>query len=265
MSNTKTTTTTASAEAPPVAVSPADESAGPASVSLAVAWGSHVGYRRDNNEDGHLADPDRRLFAVADGLGGRPAGEVASALTLEAVSTHVTVAALAGDPIDRVLVDAIDRANDAVLQQAGSDDEHTGMGSTVVVCHVTDDGRAVVLHAGDSRAFLLRERRLARLTIDHVRIRGRRRLLSRYVGRAGGAAPDVTQVVTEPGDRLLLCTDGLTDMLAQDVIAWLLMVPDPQEAVDGLVAAALEAGGGDNVTMVLVDLPAPEGDEAATA
>lgn len=251
-----------------VAAPAADTVAPPAPTAVAdvvevvfkAAWRTHIGHKRDNNEDSVLFDPDRQLFAVADGLGGRPAGELASALTIQSLkATGATPggvqAATAG------LVDAIGRANAAVLLEGEADEGHTGMGSTVVACHVTAEGRVIIIHSGDSRAYLRRDGRLARLTLDHVRVRSNRRLLSRCVGRARGADPDVTQLVTEPGDRLLLCTDGLTDMVGDDVIGWLLREPDPDAAADALVEAALSAGGGDNVTVVVVDRFLPDDDK----
>ena len=229
---------------------------------LLAAWRTHVGHKRDNNEDSVLFDATRRLFAVADGLGGRPAGELASALTIQTLKNHVHPTD--GDPhrVASAITGAICLANDAVLGQADADEERTGMGSTVVACHVMPSGAAIVAHSGDSRAYLFRHGDLGRVTLDHVRIRANRRLLSRCVGRTRGADPDVTQLVTEPGDRLLLCTDGLTDMLADDVIGWLLLEPEPDAAADALVDAALRAGGHDNVTVVVIDRCSPD-DEVA--
>ncbi|HEX9888910.1 MAG TPA: protein phosphatase 2C domain-containing protein [Nitriliruptorales bacterium] len=224
-------------------------------VPLDVACATHVGYKREHNEDRQLVDEQRRLFAVADGMGGPPAGEVASALTIAALDATVTVDALTGEVECRTLVDAIDRANRDVLDDASEHEDRQGMGSTVVACHVTWDGIAVIAHSGDSRAYLLRHDAVARLTHDHVRVAKRRRLLTRCVGRQRGAAPDVIEVVTEPGDRLLLCSDGLTDMLEDGVITWLLRSAQAaQDAADQLVAAALEAGGRDNVTVIVVDV-----------
>lgn len=224
-------------------------------VPLEVCSGTHVGYKREHNEDALLVDEQRRLFAVADGMGGPPAGEVASACTIAALDTHLTADALTSDAECRVLVDAIDHANRDVVQDAAEHEERQGMGSTVVACHVTWDGIAVVAHSGDSRAYLQRRGEIARLTHDHVRLVKRRRLITRCVGRPRGARPDVIEVVTEPGDRLILCSDGLTDMLEDDVIAWLLRsAPSARGAVDQLIEAALEAGGRDNVTVVVVDV-----------
>lgn len=227
----------------------------PAALVLVQATGTHVGHKREHNEDALLADPERRLYAVSDGMGGRPAGEVASATTIATLDEILTGEALAAAAPCQAVVGAIDAANAAVLAEGLADAERHGLGATVVALHVTPAGRGVVAYSGDSRAYLARQGQLDRLTRDHVLVKDRRRLLRRCVGRPKGPLPDVAELALEPGDRVLLCSDGLTDMVSDEVIARLMLAAaEPQAAVDALIEAALEAGGRDNVTVIVLEV-----------
>lgn len=227
----------------------------PAPLTLAHAIGTHVGYKREHNEDALLADPERQLYAVSDGMGGRPAGEVASATTTATLDLILTAEILSSGAPCQAIVGAIDAANAAVLAEGLADPERHGLGATVVVCHVAPDGLGVVASSGDSRAYLVRQGQLDRLTRDHVLVKDRRRLLRRCVGRPKGAAPDVTELSLEASDRLLLCSDGLTDMVTDEDIARLMLAAsEPQAAVGALIEAALEAGGRDNVTVIVIEV-----------
>ena len=230
-----------------------------------------VGKARPNNEDALLAGTgrDERLFVVADGMGGHEAGEVASFLA---------VATLERLCPDGSLVGAIRRA-DRTIFVCRDDGEFAGMGTTVVALRFREDGshnrdaehglEAEVAHVGDSRAYLLRAGRLRRLTEDHsiaaeltaseaqisTRVATRRNALTRALG-TGTASVESTTFEAWPGDRVLLCSDGLSDAIAEKEIARVLATfpGDPEKAAHGLVTAALEAGGPDNVTVVIVDL-----------
>lgn len=220
-----------------------------------VAARTHRGHVRSRNEDSLLADPDRHLFVVADGLGGHTAGDVASQIVVNSLDRELDAAELdsAGSLPDR-LVKALLEAHGDVAEEARANPQYRGMGTTAVVARVAADGSSVALaHAGDSRAYLLRGDRLERLTADHVSPGIFGRALTQALGTEGPIDPDGAEVPLEAGDRLLLCSDGLTDMLDDQRIGRILADGSAQEACDALVQAALDRGGVDNVTVVVVD------------
>jgi PPM family protein phosphatase len=234
---------------------------------------TNAGKARPNNEDALLTGMgrDERLFVVADGMGGHEAGEVASFLA---------VATLQRLWPEGSLVEAIRRADQTIFA-CRDDGEFAGMGTTVVALRFREDGshnrdgehglEAEVAHVGDSRAYLLRAGQLRRLTEDQsvaaglvrsgamastrVAVQPFGNALTQSLG-TGTAAVESTRFEAWPGDRILLCSDGLSDAVAEKEIARVLETfpGDPQKAAHGLVAAALEAGGPDNVTVVVVDL-----------
>lgn len=247
-----------------------------------------TGRVRDGNEDSLLSLPEAGLFAVADGMGGHAAGEVASRLAVEALE-----AALAGDggsdrpapPDAERMVGAIREANRAIRRDAGEHPERSGMGTTVTALALAADGRWRIGHVGDSRAYRLRDGDLRQLTVDHswvgkrvaegelTKEEARRHPMSSVLERALGTSAEVEVDVEEgdarPGDLLLLCSDGLSDMLPDPEIESLLAGTPAggaagrrsaedtgaaalEDAVDRLVDAANRAGGEDNVSVVLV-------------
>ena len=209
-----------------------------------VAYRTEVGHVRQRNEDALLARPERGMVAVADGLGGHPAGDVASKTAISSLDE----AALTGESSEQDRRSATQAAHEAVLAAADEEPGRASMGTTVVVA-VIDGASARVLHVGDSRAYLLDpEGRLCALTQDH----GVNGYLSQALGLDRAVEPDVTEAGCPPGSRLLLCTDGLTNMVDDPSIAQLLGRGDAQQACDGLVEAALANGGIDNVTVVVV-------------
>lgn len=214
---------------------------------MRVGAASDVGLVRAANEDAFLVTPETGVVAVADGLGGHAAGEVASATAVDSLR-----AALAGLPeaaerdVATRLADAVQEAHRAVVE-GGRDPARSGMGTTVVVAHVRP-GRAWVVHVGDSRAYLLGPAGLVPLTRDH----GAGGMLTQALG-LGDVVPEAVELKTAPGDRLLLCTDGLTGTTDEAEIARLLAQGEPQGACDALVEAALRGGGIDNTTVVVVD------------
>ncbi len=240
--------------------------AGPAGQASPPAFGARtdVGRVRATNEDRFVARPP--LFLVADGMGGQNAGEVAAAITadlLEAAAAEGTVRTVAD------LAEALGRANAAVWRRAGTDRTLEGMGTTCTAMIVAGP-RVFVAHVGDSRAYLLRAGDLRQLTIDHTLMQrlvdeGRlqpadiashpqRSVIIRAIGAAADVAPDRLVVELEPRDRLLLCSDGLSGAVtAQDIQTVLAGDQDPQVAAERLVDLANAAGGGDNVTAVVVD------------
>jgi protein phosphatase len=230
---------------------------------LQVGAATDIGQVRDHNEDGYLVDHDVGLIAVADGMGGHRGGEVASAAALEALR----VAFVAGAPID----EAVGVANDAVHEQSVADPNLRGMGTTLTAGSFDDEGRLVLGHVGDSRAYLARDGELERVTTDHSLVEEliqageltpeeaerdpRRSQITRAVGLEPGVDVDVIEVDLRDGDRLLLCSDGLTTMVGEDEINTLLAdEPDAATAAARLVDAANAAGGVDNITVVVIDV-----------
>lgn len=251
---------------------------------LAWAAASHPG-RRASNEDSYCARPDLGLFVVADGMGGHAAGEVASRVAVEVIEAFVaeTAGASATDtwplpyePQHSVTVNrlktAFRLANRRIGVQAAETEGLKGMATTASAVLLAG-AIAAVAHVGDSRVYLLRQGGLQRLTRDHswVEEQVRAGALSAdaarnhpwrsVVTRALSGAPevdvDVTEVPLEPGDRLLLCSDGLFAVTADERIGRLLGEPEPLPAVcDRLVRAANDEGGPDNVTTLVLQLDA---------
>ncbi len=222
-----------------------------------------TGLTRTGNEDGLLIEPP--LYAVADGMGGHRAGEVASRVALEELLANAP-ARLDAKALGR----AVRAANRAVIAAAAKSRTRTGMGTTITAA-IVDGTNIAIAHVGDSRAYLLRDGRLERLTDDHsmvadliregaltedeARFHPQRSVITRALGSDPNMLADVFEVEGAVGDRLLLCTDGLTGMLADDYIAEILdLERDPQKAVETLVDAANRAGGYDNITVVVIDL-----------
>jgi PPM family protein phosphatase len=219
-----------------------------------------VGRGRPENEDSILVDPDGGLYAVADGMGGHRAGEVASATAIEALKA----AYLGGQRVDQ----AVAAANAAVFAKAAEDAALRGMGTTLTAVAL-QNSTAVLGHVGDSRAYLMRDGAVTQVTDDHSLVEqlvreGRltpeeaqkhpqRAIITRALGVDPNVEVDTYRVDLKPGDRLLICSDGLTNMLSDDTIAQTLRRhADPQQAADTLVDMANQAGGDDNITVVLV-------------
>lgn len=241
------------------------------SVRLLVASRSDVGRLRPGNEDAFLVVDEMQLVAVADGMGGHQAGEVASATAIDALRAGLE----RGDSIDG----AITGANDAVVAQAAADLALRGMGTTMTA-GILHDSALRIGHVGDSRAYLLRAGELRQVTTDHsvvaeliaageltedeALVDSRRAMITRALGIDTTVDVDVFDVGLEPGDRFLFCSDGLTTMIRDGAIAEILASEDDRErAADELVNAANIAGGADNITVVIVDVV--EIDDVGTA
>jgi protein phosphatase len=213
---------------------------------MQVAARTEVGHVRTRNEDALLVAGDERLLVVCDGLGGHPSGDLASATAIESLRSRAAEAASSAD----ALVDALHAAHDAVVAVADEDAGRSGMATTVVAA-VVSDGSVVVAHVGDSRAYLLPpEGRLQQVTQDH----GMGGYITQALGLDRGVEPDVSTLDTPPGSRLLLCSDGLSNMVDRDAIGTLLGTGDAEKACDALVEEALDRGGIDNVTVVVAVL-----------
>lgn len=240
-----------------------------------------VGLRRPGNEDNFLADAEALVFAVADGMGGHAAGEVASRIAVDAIR-EVMAGGIGGDwpfgfrsdlpePANRLRT-ALLTANRRVLEASRDTPECRGMASTVAALHLDGD-TAHVAHAGDSRVYLLRGGTLTQLTADHSWVGERmregvltanearhhpfRNMVTRALGGRGDLEVELTPCPLLPGDTLLLCSDGLTNMVSDARIGLILDGCDVREAAHELVQAALDGGGDDNITVVVVRL---EGD-----
>jgi serine/threonine protein phosphatase PrpC len=229
---------------------------------LQSALRTHVGHVRELNEDACLARPDLGIWAVADGMGGHDCGDYASGLIVGALGRVRRPGSA------RELLQAVDRAlaqcNRALLERASGGELN---GSTIVALLVFGQNFAAIW-AGDSRLYRMRNGRLEQLTRDHsyvgelvergelTREQARHHPLVNRITRAIGADQelhlDVVDGKLEPDDRFLLCSDGLTGMVEDSAIAKVLAEADPQAAVDRLIEAALDAGGSDNVSVIVV-------------
>jgi len=241
-----------------------------------------VGRKRKHNEDAYLVDAERGLFVVADGMGGHAAGEVASRITVESMQEFI---AASDDQTDSSwpfgygnrtasggnrLSAAVEKANEKVMRAVASRPELKGMGTTVVAALV-ESQRATLVHVGDSRAYLFRDGELRRLTDDHSWVQeqvnagilsedeAKSHPLKNVVTRALGGSPhvsvDLIEVPLHPGDRFLLCSDGLTGMVTDEEIhGFFDAEPVPETAVRRLVELANERGGVDNITAIVIDV-----------
>ena len=222
-----------------------------------------IGCLRDHNEDSLVVTPP--LFAVADGMGGHAAGEVASEIAVRVLSElapeHPDVEALGR---------AIEEANRAVIQAAREGRGRQGMGTTMTAAMLEGE-RLVIAQVGDSRAYLLHQGKLQQLTRDHslmadmieagqltpeeARTHPQRSVITRALGSDAHLHPDIYEINVETGDRLLICSDGLSGMIFDDQIEnTLRRVQDPQRCASQLVNEAIAAGGHDNVTVIVADV-----------
>ena len=228
-----------------------------------------VGRVRDRNEDSLLVEDP--LYAVADGMGGHLGGDVASRL---AVETLHEIFGSGTEPLH----EQVRRANEVVFERSLRDRNVAGMGTTLTVA-VMEGDRLRLAHVGDSRAYLLRGGDLRQLTEDHTLVarmvkkgeitrreaetHPHRSVLTRVVGTEPEVVVDESTVPLLDGDRVLLCTDGLTGMVTEEQVKAILeSEPEPQAAADRLVRAANRAGGIDNVTAVVLDAHQEEGARA---
>jgi protein phosphatase len=228
---------------------------------------SDVGRVRAHNEDRYLAAPP--LLAVADGMGGAQAGEVAAGVAVE----HLE--GLGPEPSPHALRAAIVEANEAIRRMAAEDPERAGMGTTVTAALLGDGGRLELMHVGDSRAYLLRAGELRQLTEDHsvvaelvrrgsiapeeAEVHPQRNVITRALGAEDGVEVDRTEVSLEPGDVIVLCTDGLCGYVSDEVIRRRLTESATlEDAAAALVEDANAAGGVDNVTVILARVGADD-------
>jgi serine/threonine protein phosphatase PrpC len=234
---------------------------------------SQRGKARAKNQDVILLEPELGLYAVFDGMGGARAGEVAAQLARETLLRFVVKHLGSRRYTPRKLLEAaIDAAATVVFTAANEHEERQGMGTTVVACLVADPTRIVLGYAGDSRAYVLRDGRLRLLTHDHTVVQGLldagsltveqaaespyRSWLTRNLGMEKGANPDMLEQAVDPGDRLLLCSDGLHERASvEDLQRVLTSKAKPEEVVHNLIELALSGGGTDDISAVVLDVP----------
>jgi protein phosphatase len=263
---------------------------------LRVGAGTDTGRVRALNEDAYMLRADEGLFVVCDGMGGAPAGEVASQMAVDAILRELrenTPAAFAEAPAPRAvfaeasppkaasgergymphtnrLAEVVRRSNEVIYDQAQKDPRQAGMGTTVVGAWIRQQVVSIA-HVGDSRAYMWHDQRLEALTRDHSLgeahmaaglLEEVRRLpveqqnaLVRVLGREPDVEVDLKEVPVQPGDYVLLCSDGLTRMVPEYVVAKAFHeFREPQRICDFLIAAANSNGGADNITVVVVEL-----------
>lgn len=219
-----------------------------------------VGCVRDHNEDSLVVAPP--LFAVADGMGGHAAGEVASEIAVN------VLAELAPKDLDGAALEhAVEEANHEIIRAARDGRGREGMGTTLTACMLENE-RLIIAQVGDSRAYLLHHGKLQQLTRDHslmadmieagqltpeeARHHPQRSVITRALGSDPNTRPDMYEINVETGDRLLVCSDGLSSMIEDEQIeAVMRRVPDPQRCASQLVNEAIAAGGHDNVTVIV--------------
>ncbi len=237
------------------------------------------GRSRKNNEDSFFSDQDLGLFIVADGLGGYAAGDVASRMAVEALSDYIRRSCSGSEPLigpsdsrwsdaSNRLVSGIRLANQRICEAAKNNPSWQGMGTTIVAA-LADGDRLNIAHAGDSRAYLVRSGAIKQLTDDHSivaeKVRkglmskaeaaasGNRNVITRALGYDDALEIDVTEIDIRGGDRLLLCSDGLSTMVSDDETLMIIASDDvPESVCTRLVNEANNHGGKDNIAVVVV-------------
>ena len=230
---------------------------------MAATLRTDVGKVRKQNEDAAWFDEKQDVYAVADGMGGHLAGEVASAMAIEAVKRMVKARR---SPDIKAMGEMMAAAHEEILRHAQEHPECMGMGTTLCVLWRARS-YAYIAHVGDSRIYRFRDQALERVTQDHslveelvhaglitreqARTHPRRNIITRALGTEGDNTPDLLVTDVKKGDVFLLCTDGLSGMVEDEAIEKTLREEPLEAAADSLIAKALEAGGRDNVTLVL--------------
>ncbi len=230
------------------------------------------GKRREINEDSIIVDSDRGIFLLADGMGGHQAGEIASSMAVKKCYTYLKENlhdTLKDKDYQKILIDAVFKAHDAIKVKSKTNLQLMGMGTTLVAMLVKEN-KTFICHAGDSRAYMFRKK-IKRLTRDHTvgdylvehGIMKQEEVpkyqwhtLTQAVGTSDGLAPGTKQLKLKPDDMVLLCSDGLTDMLIDLEIEAILKnsTGNPEKVVDSLIDAANDKGGRDNISVVIVSI-----------
>ena len=243
-----------------------------AMLTLAIGAATDTGNLRGQNEDAHIAE--QNLFAVADGMGGHNAGEVASAMAIE----HLRSVALGGVTSAEAFAQVVRDLNNAIYASATSTTDQRGMGTTLTAAallapndNVDQPSQIVIANVGDSRTYLLRSGELRQMSVDHsyvqelvteglltvdeARTHPRRNIVTRALGIDEQVSVDTWTIPMFDGDRFMLCSDGLVDEVPLDEITEMMREHSaPQQVAERLVSAAKRHGGRDNITVIVVDV-----------
>ena len=258
-------------------------------LGLEVVGRSEVGRVRPSNEDSFGIDLRQGVFVVCDGMGGHAAGEVASKIAVDTVLSYfrdheplAADASLVDAPLGaQMLSDAVNKANESILAYVDGHATASGMGTTLVAARFYD-AKFTIAHVGDSRIYLLREGSLLQLTEDHSLVMEQVRrgvltldeakkssaqhIITRALGTEDNIPPDLAEFPAQEGDILLLTTDGVLRHLEDDQIHDILANTQPlQDACDKLIESALDAGGEDNATCVLIRVKLEDGDNPVSS
>ncbi|MHB1184574.1 MAG: PP2C family protein-serine/threonine phosphatase [Desulfobulbia bacterium] len=229
-----------------------------------------TGMVRAHNEDSFCSLRNRRLFVVADGMGGHNAGEIASHLAIEALLEFLSeekIREMRGndEEIHQSMLAAFAHANQAVMNKAAAEETMKGMGCTMVAC-LLDENRLHTCHVGDARCYLFENASLQQITTDHTavtyitktdadnkEIQIPRHVVTRAIGFNSPEGPEYHKTILRPGNRVLLCSDGLWNMVDHTRLEQILLnAPSPEKASEALVKAANEQGGRDNITALVI-------------
>ncbi|MBU1405250.1 MAG: protein phosphatase 2C domain-containing protein [Proteobacteria bacterium] len=229
-----------------------------------------TGLVRGHNEDSFCSLRNRRLFVVADGMGGHNAGEIASHLAIEALLEFLSeekIREMRGNDevIHQNMLAAFAHANQAVMNKAAAEETMKGMGCTMVAC-LLDENRLHTCHVGDARCYLFEKGSLQQITTDHTavtyitktdadnkEIQIPRQVVTRAIGFNSPEGPEYHKTILRPGSRVLLCSDGLWNMVDHTRLEQILLnAPSPEKASEALVMAANEQGGRDNITALVL-------------
>ena len=230
---------------------------------------SDTGKVRQNNEDSFLVCEKLKLFAVADGMGGHNAGEIASQLALKVLEEVIKDTGNAMDEPSRLKL-AVQAANSRIFALSQKNSTYRGMGTTTTVCWLREK-ELFIAHVGDSRAFLISDGMITQLTEDHslvqklindgeitkeeARVHPRRNIITRALGTEPTVEVDLYSQIVKNGDFILVCTDGLTNhLLSREIQDMISIAPDLDKGLQTLLKLALERGGHDNITAVLVEI-----------
>ncbi|MBE7021722.1 MAG: Stp1/IreP family PP2C-type Ser/Thr phosphatase [Ruminococcaceae bacterium] len=243
-----------------------------------IKWGgcTDLGQSRPVNEDGYYisdysAELDAIYAIVADGMGGHQAGEVASALALRQVSEAINqgfCAEMSSQELKELLGTAVREANESIFKKSLSEHSCGGMGTTITLCFIAGE-KAMVAHVGDSRAYILRGGTLHQITTDHSLVQEliksgqitpeeaehhpQKNVITRALGTDSGVDIDLYEFQVLPGDCILLCTDGLTNLVSEAEMTELLSGADDMNAISKqLIVSANQKGGYDNITAVVL-------------
>lgn len=228
------------------------------------------GKKRDNNEDAFFLLPKKSLYIISDGMGGHNAGEVASRTAVEAVKEYFSLKDISSiEPLEKGLVDAVIFAHKKVMHLSSTHKQYYGMGCTIVIAYIRGN-LLHTCHVGDSRAYVAGKTGIQHITSDHslvnelvkdglitsrdARHSDKSNILRRAVGISLGMIPEYTSSPIDDGDTVLLCTDGLWNMLPDDEILQVVLAGDntPKQICRNLIEKANEAGGRDNITVIAI-------------